>query len=345
MKKIIMLLIILTLSINLWQCSNDSTANQTEHVNTAIPVKIKKLEKSDFLEYLEITGTIKARNQAKIIIEEGATLKKIVKDKGSYVSKNDTLAIMENLILASNYKQAVASLNQAKLDFKSKNVLYKKKAISENEYLMSKLSLEQTQAANDLAKARYDKLFIVAPFTGYVNDRLYDLGAYALPMTTMFDFIDNKSVKIIAGVAERFLNDIHVGTQVEITFDAFPDLIISSKVSFVYQSIDPASRTFKIEIEVPNNDYKLISQMIANVKLLRRSFEDQIVISLDVMVNSENGRYVFIEQNEKAIKKFVDIIAIYENSALVNGLQKDQNLIVLGQHDLTDGESLLIVKE
>lgn len=343
MKKIIYLFGILVFGLVIQQCSSDDAAGQKTANLNAVPVETMTLKLRNFSEYLQLTGTAEARNHIKIIVEEGGTLREVKRDKGSLVRQGDTLAILENKILKAGYNEAVAAWNQANLDYNSKKVLYEKRAISENEYLASKYGLEKAQAAYELNKARYSKLFILAPLNGYVNNRLYDIGAYATPMTPIFDFIDNAYMKIKAGVAERFLGDIQIGTPAEITFDAFPDMKLEHQVSFLSRSIDPLSRTFLIEIEVPNPGLKLAPQMIANIKLLRRQYTDQIVIPLDAVIESEEGSYVFVLTPEnKAHKINLDLRSIYEDSVLVNGLESNEQLIIVGQQELTEGDSVIV---
>lgn len=331
------------LTVIFTQCTDESNADTNKVTEKSFNVKTISLSPTNFKEYLDVTGTVKARNQIKLLAEEGGILSEIRRDKGTYVTKGDTIAILENKMLKAGYQEASAALKQAKLDFKSMNILYAKKAISENEFLAAQYSLDRATAARNLAHARYEKLFITAPMNGYVNDRFYDLGAYATPMTPVFEFIDNKKMTIRAGVAERFLANIKVGVAAIITFDAFPDLKIQGRVNFVSRAIDPANRTFNVEIKIDNPDGKLNPQMIANVKLLRQAFENKIVIPIDAIIESENGRYVFIEKDRHAHSVPVSILAVYEDSVLVDGLQPSQHLVVVGQRELTNDDALEII--
>lgn len=331
------------LSIILIRCSSDSSANEARIETRAVSVRTVSLQPRPFQEYLHITGTLKARNQIDLIAEEGGVLKDIRKDKGNYVRAGDTLAVLENRVLRASYEEARAAKSQAELDYNSKNVLYGKKAISENEYLSSKYSFERANATYDLARARYDKLFIIAPISGFVNSRAFDRGAYIMPMSALYNLVDNKTLKIRAGVAERFIADINTGTPAEITFDAYPDMKLEASVDFVSQSIDPSSRTFEVELGIPNPEGRLAPEMIANLKLLRRSYQAKIVVPMDALIESESGRYVFIANNDRAQRIDVNILAVYEDSVLVEGLYKDQSLVVVGQRDLTDGDPLDII--
>ncbi|MEE9169042.1 MAG: efflux RND transporter periplasmic adaptor subunit [bacterium] len=344
MKRALSLFIFLSYGLVLSNCSEHTAANNSE-TPKGIPVRTIMLEPTPFKEYLNITGTVKARNQIQIIAEEGGTLTRILKDKGSYAQKGDTLALLENQVLKAQFKEAVAALHQAELTMKSNSTLWGQKAISENDYLAAKYGCERAMAAADLAEARYGKLFITTRIPGYVNDRYFDLGSYLKPMSSLFEFVDNDVLKINAGIAERFLSDIHIGTSAVITFDAFPDIKISSSVSFVSRSIDPSSRTFQIEIAIDNPGGKLAPQMIANIKILRRFLENQIVIPADAFLESEEGRYVFINSNDRAEMVKISIEAVYEDKVAVDGLQPNQELIFVGQQELSDGDLLNVVKD
>lgn len=342
MKKQVILLTV-ALAMLVLGCSGRKDPRPATVIK-ATPVRVMEITARPFAEYLQITGSVAAKSHIKILVEEGGTIREIWHDKGSLVTAGQKLAVLENKVLEASFKEAQAALHLAQLDFKSKRVLYGKKAISENEYLASQYNLERAAAAFDLVTARYNKLTIIAPLNGLVNDRYYDVGAYVTPMTPLFDFMDNSVVKIKAGVAERFLNDIHIGTPVEVTFDALPDTRLSGQVDFVNQSIDPLSRTFTIEVRLPNPGRKLAPQMIANLKIERRSYPEAIVIPLDAILESETGKYVYITEGETARKIPVEIQAIYRENALVSGVSEGQRLIISGQQELTDGDPLNIVK-
>lgn len=329
-----MLLILVALTQN--YCSESKSANNGS--NKVTLVETRTLKPSPFFEYIDITGTVKARNQINIIAEEGGLLRKVNKNKGTMVRRGDTLAVLEQKVITAAYNEAKAALKQAELTFNSNRVLFDRKAISENDYLASKYNLDRVQSAYDLAKARYDKLFITAPLSGLINNRYYDDGAYVMPMTPLFELIDNERVKIEAGVAARFFGDIRVGTPVILTFDAYPGVVKDAQVNFVSKSIDPLNRTFTIEVELDNSDQLMVTEMIANVRLLRRVYENEIVIPIDALMNSEQGQYVYLNENNLARRKGIDILAIYGDSVLVKGLETNQQLIVFGQQDLSDGE-------
>jgi membrane fusion protein, multidrug efflux system len=329
-------------------CSGESNAEtkvakpaEEKVVGTA--VKISRLVDGQFDEYLNLTGVIKANSQVKIVAEEAGVLVDLLHDKGSYVQKGTALAHIKNKVIEANTAQLRAMLQEAELNLSSNEVLYTKKAISENQIKISRLNLDKARAAFDLANARSEKLTIRAPISGYVNARYADIGAYIMPASPLFELVDNNTMKVKIGVAERYLNFIKKGSEIELSFDAFPDLTIKSTIGFVARSIDPENRTFVVEATFKNPDGKLAPEMVANIRLLKKKHENSISVPIDALLDSESGRYVFIEENNIARKKNVQIVAIQSENVLVEGLRPDQQLIVLGHRTLSNGDTVQVI--
>lgn len=344
MKVLIFFLLTVFLSFSLNGCSGESKAETANVIEPkGIPVTVSPISNSSFREYLNLTGIIKANSQVNIVAEESGILVRIIRDKGSYVKAGETLAIIENKITSANAAQALAMYKQAEINYNSSKVLYEKKAVSENEFLSAGFNLDGAKAAYDLAKARQEKLTVQAPISGYVNARYVDLGGYVSPSAPLFEIVDNNNMKVSIAVAERFIGFIKPGSDMELRFDAFPDLRLESKVGFVAKSVNPETRTFMVEAVVKNPNNILAPEMIANVRLLKQYHENSIVVPIDAVIDSETGRYVFIAEGIIARKKMVNIEAIQGSNVLVNGLSVNNNLIVEGQRSLTDGDTLNVV--
>ncbi|GAB4168995.1 MAG: efflux RND transporter periplasmic adaptor subunit [Calditrichia bacterium] len=343
MKRLLWIsLLMLIPGIFLNSCSDVNEAKSLNKQYT--PVKIQILEEQPFNDYLRVTGTAKAIKEIQLVAEESGILKKVIRDKGSFVRKGDTLAVLENKIVVSQYQQAKAMLKQAELDFKAKSTLYEKKAISELEYLSSQYGLEAAQANYQLAKARYDKLTIVATISGLVNERYVDEGQYLTPMSPIFEIIDKRTIKMRSGVAERFFDEIKVGTPVTVTFDAFPGLKIESKVTYKSNRIDPLSRTFIVETEFPNPDNKISSEVVANVSILKKAYTNKIIVPQDVVLESEKGFSVFLENNNVVKRVPVEVENIIRDSMVISGLNPGDHLVVLGHRNIADNDTVEVIQ-
>ncbi len=309
-----------------------------------VPVETVTLEARPFENFLQVTGTVKARSLIQVVAEEGGILREISTDKGRVVEAQGVLARLENQALHAALAQATAALKQAELDASSRKVLFEKKAISENEYLTSGFTLDAARAAWELSRTRVDKLTVRAPIGGLVNARFLDLGAYVTPMSPVFELIDMERVRIVAGVAERYMSSVDVGTPARVTFDAYPGVEIDAAVTYVSRRIDATNRTFEVEVEVANPGRKLAPAMVANVRIRNQNLDGRIVVPIDSLVESEDGWHVFVEEGSRAHKVKVDKLAVYQDSVLVDGLRSGQRLITTGQQSLTDGDTVAVTR-
>ena len=163
-------------------------------------------------------------------------------------------------------------------------------------------------------------------------------------MTAIYELIDNERLRIVAGVAERFMGTVEVGTPVVISFDAYPSMIVEAEVSYISHSIDPLNRTFDIEIEMPNPQRRLAPEMVADVKIRQQVFENQIVVPVDALIETEQGWHVYVEEQGQARKVSVLKLAIYEDVVLVEGLQAGQKLITVGHQNLSEGDPVAVTE-
>ncbi len=345
MKKILLSIVVLGGFLFVQSCSNQASAEKVIKSGTnGIPVKVITLQPRPFSQYIRLTGTVRARNQIKIIAEEAGTLSKIEKAKGTFVRRGEVLAQLKNEILQAAFHDAQAAYDQALLTFNSNKALFAKKAIAENQFKASKLGLKRAQAALEMARVRVGKLTITAPVKGYVNDRYPDLGAYITPGTPLFELVDNSSFTVRAQVAERYIAYIKEGAAVQVGFDALPGLTLQGRVRFVSKSIDAGNRTFTIEAALSGDISRLAPYMIANLRVLKNKQNDAVVVPLDAIIESEKGRYVFLNDSGKARKQFIHIREISAANVLVDSLQNGEQLIVLGQRQVSDGDQLRVIK-
>lgn len=323
-------------------CADRNEAKNLEKIYP--PVRIQIAEEKPFEDFLLVSGKAKAIRDVKVVAEESGVMEKILVRKGQFVRKGDTLAVLRNEVVAAQYAQAKAGLNQAEINFRSVETLYQKKAVSEVEYLAARYNLDAAKAAYDLARARYEKLFIKATISGLVNDRFADEGAFVSPMSPVFELLDRSVIKVEAGISERYYDEIKVGTPAEVTFDAFPGLVVQSKISYKSQKVDPVSRTFTVEIEFPNPENRLSSELIANVKILKKAYTNKIIIPQDVVIETEKGFFVFVERNSVAYRIPVEVENIVGNQMVIAGIRPGDHLIVVGHRNIADQDTVRVIQ-
>jgi RND family efflux transporter MFP subunit len=162
------------------------------------------------------------------------------------------------------------------------------------------------------------------------------------PGMPMIEILNLSRVQVQAEVPETYLNSVKKGQMVTINFPAL-DKETKARISLIGQQVNPANRTFKVEIDIPNSG-NLKPNLLATVMIKDFEAKNAVVLPSNLIQQEVSGKsYVFIKgENEKgaiATKVYVTISETYEGETLVSeGLKGDETFIIKGSRDLKNGE-------
>ncbi len=211
---------------------------------------------------------------------------------------------------------------------------------------------DQTQAQYIATKTSYNDLKentrLLAPFNGVVTNRFYDdkeiysgapntqAGKAAIVIIEQIE-----KLKVNLNVSARFFPLVKNGMEAQLSTDIYPGQNFAGRVSLIYPTIDPGTRTFTVEITIPNRDLTLRPGMYAKVKLNLDQKEALIVPSSAVLMQEGTAnRFIFIAENNKAKRvavalgeRFDDQLEIIPETPI-----EGKKLIVTGQSKLDNGD-------
>ena len=100
---------------------------------------------------------------------------------------------------------------------------------------------------------------VPAPIAGVLTERLANVGLNVDQATKLFTVVDLSSVWVVANLYEKDFARVRVGSPATVTTNAYPDLVLQGRVSYIDPQVSPETRTAKVRIEVPNprNDLRL----------------------------------------------------------------------------------------
>jgi RND family efflux transporter MFP subunit len=192
-----------------------------------------------------------------------------------------------------------------------------------------------------------------APFAGIITGKyledgeLYSGAPGISGKAAVVTLMQINPVKVIVSVSEQFYPLIKNSMSARIIADVYPDKEFTGKIFRVHPTIDPMSRTFLAEIQIPNGTELLRPGMFARVFIDMGEVEAFVVPSSSVLVQEgTNDRFIFVADGNKASrrlvkpgKRFDDKVEIAEGE-----LKEGDNLVIDGQARLTNGQSIEIVK-
>ena len=347
--KILFYLMSLILFLTAIVSCNDSTGsdknNDPETSEASTYVKTIPLTRKSFVDYISVLGVAKALYQANLSSDEGGRIKEFVRDKGKYVNKGDVILIMDNDVLKANLDAASAQYERAESTFVRQEKVFKEKVTSELTYLNSKFERDAAKANCELIKARYDRTFIKAPFSGIVDMKYSEIGETVLPGAPIVSLVNIDKIKMAAGVPENYVNMVKVGSNVVVTFKDLDDIMYNAVVSYVGHTISTNNRTFPIEILLENSNGKIKPELSARLQIEKANYKEVFVIPEETVTETDLGPVVFIEKDGVVQMRIIEIISRSKNKIAINkGIKEGENLVTVGFQNLVDGEKVTVIK-
>ena len=193
----------------------------------------------------------------------------------------------------------------------------------------------------------------LAPISGTVVALPAQVGMTISQAVPLARISGGNALEIRLYVAERFISKMAMNLPCEITLDAWPGDIFQGSISEVAPTVDPASRTMEIRINVDNADAKLKAGMFAKVKIITERKDNIVKIPATAMLNRFGEQYVFViasdseNPQQKIVKKRTVAPGILIDGILEiqNGLAADEEIVVRGQTLLEDGAWVNIIEK
>ena len=185
---------------------------------------------------------------------------------------------------------------------------------------------------------------VVSPISGFVDEVRLKAGEMAAPGLGIVRIVNSDNLKVVAQVADTYASTIKQGDMVKIKF---PDLgkETTAKLTFVGQTVNPASRTFTVEAAIAKIDSKLKPNMSALLNINDQAKGNAIIINQNYIQHTEQGDIVYVAVSEGAKKvakaRIVTTGITYNGDIeITSGLESGDLLITQGYQDLVDGQAV-----
>ncbi len=181
-----------------------------------------------------------------------------------------------------------------------------------------------------------------SPVAGVILEKKALQGMRFMPGEALYQIADVGSVWVLADVFERDLAAVRVRQAVEVSIDAYPDKTFSGKVSYLYPTLNPQTRTVPVRIELPNPRGELRPAMYANVQLKVGAGGTAVVIPLSAVIDSGTSQRVIVQKEEGRFEpRDVKLGLRGDDYVEVKTGVKEGELVVVAANFLIDSESNL----
>jgi RND family efflux transporter MFP subunit len=309
-------------------------------------------KKEVFHHFVELQGDVQTKQNVLVYPETPGTLEKVFVTEGQKVSKGQVLAKIDDGGLQEQVAQLEATTALAQTTFERQKRLWDQKIGSEIQYLQAKTSYESQKNTLKQLKIQLGKSTIKAPFSGIVDDVIKDEGTVVAPGpgAELFRIVNLSNMYIEAAVPETYITNVTKGKDVEVYFPVLGEKI-DAKVRQSGNFINPANRTYQIEIAIPNSKNNIKPNLTAKLKINDYTNKEAILIPQSIISENASGeQYVYIIKNEKGNEGVATQTVVKTGKTqgdvieILEGISTGDKLIEAGARSVKDGQEVKIIQ-
>ena len=361
--------------------TDDASQQPAEDASAVRVVAVKSIAR-EIDSALVIRGQTEADREVELQAETSGQVISDPLRKGAFVAAGDLLCELDPATRQANLAEAKARLAEAKARIPEAKARQKEAEAQLSEALINnnaseKLSeggyasdvrLAQTRAAFSSAQAlveaaasgveatlsgiqsaeasvaaaqkEIDRLQISAPFDGLLESDTAELGSLLLPGGVCATVIQLDPIKLVGFVPETEISRIALGADARARMATGDD--VTGQVSFLSRSADQITRTFRVEIQVPNPDLTLRDGQTTEIHISAEGSQAHLLPQSALTLNDAGvlGVRIVGEQNTA---KFVPVVLLKDTShgIWLAGLPETADVIIIGQEYVIDGVPVL----
>ncbi len=321
----------------------DSEANEEEE-SPPIPVEISLPSRGDVYALYSGTAPIEAFAEADVIAKVDGEIRNILVEEGDEVTKGQVLARLDGDRLRLELNESEAKLRKLQREYERYLDLKGKGLISEGDFEKTKFEMDALQASFNLAELELDYTQIRAPIEGVIAERYIKLGNTIKVGDPVFRVTSLEPLVAYLHVPEREYRNIDSGQPVQIEIDALQGEPIIATVSRVSPIVDPETGTFKITIEITDEERRIKPGMFGRISVVYDKHENALQLPRSALVEDAGQTSVFVVEDDVAIKKVVQ--TGYSDRGMIEivaGLEDGENVVTIGQLGLKPDAKVTVI--
>ncbi len=302
-------------------------------------VRARTISSQERANTLTVRGRTEVKQRVTLRAQTAGLVEELAVAKGDAVSAGDLVCRIETGSREANLLRAEAQFAQAEQDHNAATTLRERGHAAENQLRATRAALDTAQAA--LAEARLDlaRTRIIAPFDGVVEERAAEQGALLNVGDPCAEIVARDPLLVVVQVSERDVGRLEAG------MTAHARLVTGEEaegvITYIASAADPATRTFRVELEVANPNGALRAGVTAELEV---TLEATVAhrFSPAVLTLADDGRIGVrtIDEDSRARFVSVQILADQRDSVWVTGLPDEVTIITVGQDYVEDGQKV-----
>ncbi|WP_417684139.1 efflux RND transporter periplasmic adaptor subunit [Roseibium sp.] len=321
--------------------SDNSTPPPAERVlvsaDKPFRVEVKRLVAEDRQAVLEIRGRTEAEAKVEVRAETADRVIDRPAREGALVNAGDILCILDKSSREARVLEAKASLAQAQVDFESSSALKAKGFAASNRVTANQAALDAAKARLEEAELDLRRTVVRSPINGIIQSPMANIGARLNVGDVCATVVETDPMIAIGQVSELDISQISVGMPARVRL--IDGTEVDGTVRYVSPAADPDTRTFRIEVEMPNPDGVARDGTTA-LTLLPLPVEKAHKITPAILTLNDKGEVGVraVDENNMTMFHPVQVLGGETDGVWIGGLPDEVTVITVGQDYVADGQ-------
>ena len=308
----------------------------------SVKVVSKDIYPEEFNEILSIRGYTKAKRSVSIASETSGIIEALPVNEGQKVKKNELICKIRVGAREAKLAEAEALMRSKEIDFKAAKKLVEKGHFSLSRAAAAQAAFDTAKALVAQRKIELEYTMIRAPFDGVLDVRHVELGDFITIGQPCGTVIDKNPLKIVTQVSEKQVSALKTGANGKATLATGE--VVEGIISYVAEKADPVTRTFRMEVEVDNSDYRLRDGVSTNLEVEAGITEAYLLPHGIITLETSGNVGVMTVENDLARFHPITILSDGPEGVWVKGLNGPQKFITVGQEFVVDGQLLKVTE-
>jgi RND family efflux transporter MFP subunit len=314
-------------------------------VPQAVPVRVQTAESVRRPRVITASGVVQASTEVEVAFQVPGKVVAVGPDEGSAVRAGELLAQIDPADYRLGLEQAAAQAERAAQERERFRPLLAAGSVAPNDFERIESGARQSAAAAGLARKRLADTRLAAPLSGVVARRAIEAGETAAPGQPVFTIVDVDPVRVRVGVPEAEVGAVRVGQRANVRLPALAGETFPGSVTLVGIAADPTTRSYAVEVSVPNPARRLRVGMVAEAIVYGAPLASAITVPAGAVVRDADGAtlvYVLDARDSSVRARRVETGAPHgEGVEITRGLNAGEAVVVAGQQRVRHGSRVL----
>jgi membrane fusion protein, multidrug efflux system len=298
---------------------------------------------ADHAREIRIAGATEADKTAVLAARSDGIVEMLGVSQGTEIAADTLVLRLVGPDVAASVAMAQASVAQTGQQLDVGQKLFARGSMAELELTVRRSAKAAADAALEQAQAAEDRLLLKAPFAGFVDSVAVELGEWVQTGAPIATILSLDPIVVKAEVSERDVAFVAIGGKANVRLVNGAEM--QGTIRHVAKQASVGTRTFVVEVALPNKDRKIGAGMTAEVRLFAAPVS-AVTVPRSVITISEDGIIGLRVVGADDVAQFAPVTLVddTQDGMIVTGVPKDVRIIVAGQDLVRDGEAVTVTE-